>query len=147
MGGGIHGDDNAAAGLGVPHGLGVVTPYAELGLADERSWRADARWQVGPAASLSLEGMLCDGANDNPPEHGLVCGGSLVALCASLVVQFFILHTCGVSHFISSSFSRLHRSNFPQCLTIVGRGAVLQTSWIISSTSSVTPQFGKSMPR
>ena len=45
-------------GLGAPRGLGVVTPYAGLGLAGEgaRSGRVGARWRVAPEASLSLEG-------------------------------------------------------------------------------------------
>ena len=38
-------DVEVGCGLGVPHGLGVVTPYAGLGLADARSWP--------PAAVLS----------------------------------------------------------------------------------------------
>ena len=66
-------------GLGVAHGLGLVTPYAGLGLAgeDERSWRIGARWQVATHASVNVEGMLREGADDDGPEHSLMLGGAL----------------------------------------------------------------------
>ena len=65
--------------LGAPRGLGLLTPYAGLGLAGEagRSWRAGARWQVAPDASLSLEGTRREAANDDTSEHGLMLRGSL----------------------------------------------------------------------
>ena len=66
-------------GLGGPSGLGVVTPYAGLGLAsrDGRSWRAGARWQLAPTVSLGFEGTRLEAANDEAPEHGLMLRGSV----------------------------------------------------------------------
>ena len=66
-------------GLGAAHGLGLVTPYAGLGLADggARSWRMGARWQLAAGASLSAEGSLHEAANDNGPAHGLMLRGAL----------------------------------------------------------------------
>ena len=66
---------NAEVGYGVgrPHGLGVVTPYAGLGLAGDgaRSWRMGARWLVSAKGSVSLEGTRYEAANDYAPEHGV----------------------------------------------------------------------------
>ena len=66
-------------GLGVAPGMGVVTPYAGLGLAGEGAqwWRMGARWQLAAAASLSVEGSLYDAANDDGPGHGLMLRGGL----------------------------------------------------------------------
>ena len=66
-------------GLGAAHGLGLVTPYTGLGLADggARSWRMGARWQLAADASLSVEGTLYEAANDTGPEHGLMLRGAL----------------------------------------------------------------------
>ena len=45
-------------GLGAPRGLGVVTPYAGLGLAQggERTWRLGTRWKLGDGFTLGVEG-------------------------------------------------------------------------------------------
>ena len=66
-------------GLGVAPGLGVVTPYAGLGLAGEGAqwWRMGARWQMAANASVNVEGSLYDAANDNGPEHGLLLRGHI----------------------------------------------------------------------
>ena len=66
-------------GLGVAPGMGVVTPYAGLGLAGEGAqwWRMGARWQLAPAASVSVEGSLYEAANDDGPAHGLMLRGAL----------------------------------------------------------------------
>ena len=66
-------------GLGAAYGLGLVTPYTGLGLSGDgaRSWRMGARWQLAPAASLSVEGTLHEAANDNGPAHGLMLRGAL----------------------------------------------------------------------
>ena len=66
-------------GLGVAPGMGVVTPYAGLGLAGEGAqwWRMGARWQLVPAASVSVEGSLYEAANDDGPAHGLMLRGAL----------------------------------------------------------------------
>ena len=65
-------------GIGAAHGLGVVTPYTGLGLTGDgaRSWRMGARWQLVPAASVSVEGSLYEAANDDGPEHGLMLRGA-----------------------------------------------------------------------
>ncbi len=72
---------NAEVGYGfaAAPGLGVVTPYAGLGLAGEGAqwWRMGARWQLAPAASVSVEGSLYDAANDEGPRHGLMLRGAL----------------------------------------------------------------------
>ncbi len=66
-------------GLGVPRGLGLVTPYAGLSLADGggRSWRTGARWLVAPDVTFSLEGTRREPANDDAPEHGLMLRGTI----------------------------------------------------------------------
>ena len=66
-------------GLGVAPGMGVVTPYAGLGLSGEGAqwWRMGTRWQLAPAASVSVEGSLYDAANDDGPGHGLMLRGAL----------------------------------------------------------------------
>ena len=66
-------------GLGLAPGMGVVTPYAGLGLSGEGAqwWRMGARWQLAPAASVSVEGSLYEAANDDGPGHGLMLRGAL----------------------------------------------------------------------
>ena len=66
-------------GLGAPHGLGVVTPYAGLGLAGEGAqwWRMGARWRVSAHGSVSLEGSRYEAANDDGSRHGLMLRGHL----------------------------------------------------------------------
>ena len=66
-------------GLGVAPGMGVVTPYAGLGLAGEGAqwWRMGARWQLAPAASVSVEGSLYETADDDGPARGLMLRGAL----------------------------------------------------------------------
>ncbi len=74
-----HVDAQVAYGIGAAPGLGVVTPYAGLGLAGEgaRSWRAGIRWQLAPDAGLSLEGTRREPAVYHDPEHSLALSGSL----------------------------------------------------------------------
>ena len=67
-------------GLGAPRGLGLVTPYAGLSLADGggRAWRLGARWQAAPDVTFGLEGTRREPANDDePPQHGLMLRGVL----------------------------------------------------------------------
>ncbi len=67
-------------GFGAPRGLGVVTPYAGLSLADGggRAWRMGARWQVMPDLTLGLEGTRRAAANDDEaPQHGLMLRGTM----------------------------------------------------------------------
>ena len=65
-------------GLAGPAGLGTLTPYAGLGLAgdDARTWRAGARWQVAPDASLGLEGTLSESAGA-APDQGVMLRSAL----------------------------------------------------------------------
>ena len=67
-------------GLGAPRGLGLVTPYAGLSLADGggRAWRLGARWQAAPDVTFGLEGTRREPANDDEaPRHGLMLRGVL----------------------------------------------------------------------
>ncbi len=71
-------DTEVGYGLGGPAGLGVLTPYAALGLAgdDARTWRAGARWSLAPDMSLGLEGTRSESAAD-PAEHGAMLRGAV----------------------------------------------------------------------
>lgn len=73
-------DAEIGYGFGVPGGIGVVTPYAGLGLAAEgrRSWRAGARWHASPFASVSLEGVRRGAAGDGAFEHSLTLRGAIL---------------------------------------------------------------------
>ena len=64
---------DAELGYGVGAHPSVVTPFAGLGLADggARRLRLGARWALGPATSLNLEGTLVKAANDDKADHGL----------------------------------------------------------------------------
>ena len=66
-------------GLGAAPGLGVVTPYAALGITGEstRTVRMGSRWQLAADASLSLEGTRFEAASDDGPQHGLMLRGAL----------------------------------------------------------------------
>ena len=48
---------DAGYGFGLPHGRGVLTPYAGLALgeAGERTVRAGTRWQFGPDVVVGLD--------------------------------------------------------------------------------------------
>ena len=67
-------------GLGVAPGLGVVTPFAGVGLSGEDAqwWRMGARWQVSPEARLNLEGTRRDDAYQDEPEHSLMLTAALL---------------------------------------------------------------------
>ena len=71
-------DTEIGYGLAGPAGLGTLTPYAGLGLAgeDSRTWRAGARWQVAPDATLGLEGTLSESAGA-APEQGVMLRSAL----------------------------------------------------------------------
>ena len=64
---------DAELGYGVGAHPGVVTPFASAGLADggARRLRLGARWALGPATSLNLEGTLLKAANDDKADHRL----------------------------------------------------------------------------
>ena len=65
-------------GFGAPAALGVLTPYAGLGLTDGggRTSRLGARWQAAPAFTLGLEGTRREAAGDAAPEHALMLRGA-----------------------------------------------------------------------
>ena len=72
-------DNRARLDAEIGYGLGVVTPYAGLGLAGEgaRSWRMGARWRVAAYGRVSLEGAWYEAANDDGPEQSLRLRGAL----------------------------------------------------------------------
>ena len=56
-------------GYGLRGPVGVVTPFAGLGLADEsRTLRLGTRWTLAPSTSMNLEGVRSESA-DNDAEH------------------------------------------------------------------------------
>ena len=65
-------------GLGGPRRLGVMTPYAGLGLAGEgeRSLRVGARWKLAPDVTLGLEGTQRERTGARP-EQGLTLRGAV----------------------------------------------------------------------
>ena len=73
-------DAELGYGLGAPRGLGLVTPYAGLSLADGggRAWRTGARWQVAPDVTFGFEGTRSEPANDDEaPQHGVMLRGTI----------------------------------------------------------------------
>ena len=60
-------------GLDAPGGSGALTPYAGLGVAEagDRTWRAGARWSLGPTLAMSLDATRLERAGGNAPDHGL----------------------------------------------------------------------------
>ena len=69
----------AGYGIGLIRNRGVLTPFAGLILAEDgaRVWRSGARWALGPATNLALEGTRREaGAGGAAPEHrvGLTFG-------------------------------------------------------------------------
>ena len=65
-------------GLGAARGLGVVTPYAGLGLAGEgrQSARIGARWQVMSGTNVDLHGARRE-TGDDDPEHIMMVRGAM----------------------------------------------------------------------
>ena len=73
-------DAELGYGLGVSGGLGLLTPYGGLSLADGggRVWRLGTRWNVAPDVTLGLEGTRDEEANGNePPRYGLMLRGAV----------------------------------------------------------------------
>ena len=72
-------DAELGYGLKGPRGVGVVTPWAGLGLAreGERAWRAGARWKLAPDFTLGLEATRHEPSTNDPPEHRLMLRGAL----------------------------------------------------------------------
>ena len=68
-------DAEVAYGLDAPRGL--LTPYTGLAVsASGESWRAGARWSLGPSAEVSVEANLTDSAGAEKPEGGVLLKGS-----------------------------------------------------------------------
>ena len=67
-------DAELGYGMGLARYSGVLTPYVGLSLADgaARTYRAGARWQVAPEATVSLEGTRDAGRNDADSASGIV---------------------------------------------------------------------------
>ena len=61
-------------GFAVGRVPGVVTPYVGFTGAggESRAWRTGARWRIGPDATLGLEAVRNESAEDNTPEHGVM---------------------------------------------------------------------------
>ena len=68
-------DAELAWGFDVPRAL--LTPYAGVSLAGSgETWRAGARWKLGPAYEVNLEANLTEPANGERPEGGVLLRGS-----------------------------------------------------------------------
>ena len=64
-----------AYGLDAPRGL--LTPYTGVSLAGNgETWRAGARWKLGPAFEVNLEASLREPEGDEKPESGILLRGS-----------------------------------------------------------------------
>ena len=72
-------DAEVGYGLGVAPGMGVMTPYAGLGLTGEggQSWRAGTRWDVAPGGTVSLEGAWREAGSQFDTESSLMLRGAL----------------------------------------------------------------------
>ena len=63
-------DAEVAYGLDALRGL--LTPYTGVALSENgETWRAGARWTLGPALALSLEASLTEPASDDDARGGL----------------------------------------------------------------------------
>ena len=64
-------------GLGAPGGLGAVTPYSGLSVADDgtRTWRIGGRWAVATEVTLGIEASRSEAAGAGP-EQALVLRAS-----------------------------------------------------------------------
>ena len=68
-------DAEVAYGLDAMRGL--LTPYTGVALTESgETWRAGARWKLGPAFDLELEASLKESAAEEKPESGLLLRGS-----------------------------------------------------------------------
>lgn len=68
-------DAEVAYGFDAPRAL--LTPYLGLGVSETGdTWRAGARWRLGPAYKVSLEASLTEPAGDVKPESGFLLRGS-----------------------------------------------------------------------
>ena len=68
-------DAEVAYGLDAMRGL--LTPYTGVALTESgETWRAGARWKLGPAFDLELEASLKESAAEEKPKSGLLLRGS-----------------------------------------------------------------------
>ena len=74
-------DPDARLDAEVAYGLeamrGLLTPYTGVALSEGgESWRAGARFRLGPSLDLELEASLKESAGDEKPESGVLLRGS-----------------------------------------------------------------------
>ena len=68
---------DAEAGYGFDFRRGLLTPYTGLSVSGSgETWRAGARWRLGPAFDLELEASLTEPASGEDPESGVLLRGS-----------------------------------------------------------------------
>ncbi|MDE0389998.1 MAG: SwmB domain-containing protein [Rhodospirillales bacterium] len=68
---------DAEVGYGFDLRRGLLTPYTGVALTGSgETWRAGARWKLGPAFDLALEASLTDPANGADAESGVLLKGS-----------------------------------------------------------------------
>ena len=73
--GGAGVDAEVGYGFDLPRGL--LTPYTGVALSQNaETWRAGARWKLGPAFDVALEASLREPANGEDTESGLLLKGS-----------------------------------------------------------------------
>ena len=67
-------ESELAYGLHAPLGLGVVTPYTRMTLAEsgKRTLRAGARWNTSPSSTWNLEAVVDDGREGGTPSNALM---------------------------------------------------------------------------
>ena len=67
----------AEVGFGLDAPRGLLTPYTGVALTgNEETWRAGARWKIGPGFEVNLETTLRESAADEKPESGIILVGS-----------------------------------------------------------------------
>ncbi len=68
---------DAEAGYGFDAPRGLLTPYTGVALTGSgETWRAGARWKLGPAFDLALEASLTEPADGDDTESGVLLKGS-----------------------------------------------------------------------
>ena len=68
---------DAEVGYGFDFRRGLLTPYTGVALSQNaETWRAGARWKIGPAFDVALEASLREPANGEDTESGVLLKGS-----------------------------------------------------------------------
>ena len=72
-------DAEVGYGVGATHGLGVVTPYAGVSLADgaRRTLRTGLRWKGSQRASVALEATHEDEGAESAPTNAVMLRASI----------------------------------------------------------------------